>query len=410
MPNVTQKTLLWILMIAVISVAVGSAAALFLWLLDWVTALRMDQSAFYYLLPIWGVMIGWIYLNAKPVDGNGNQFIQAAYIDTKLIAPKKGIPFILTPIVLIGTLLTHLGGGAAGREGTAVQMGASIASQFNKWFNLNETEQRLLIALGVSAGFAGVFGTPIAASVFAFEFFGFRKTKWYFIFPSLLVAYVADFVCVHWGIQHAQYTIDLFSDYSYATIGWVSIAGIFFGLAAFLFTQSSFLFTKLAQQIKSSLLRPAIGGVLIVAFVLLGGQEKMAGLGLPVIADAFVHQQAPLDFLIKLLLTSFTLSVGFKGGEVTPLFFIGAVLGSALVLLIPLPISLLAGLGLIGVFAGATHCVVTAIVLGIELFGVNFTIYIAIACVIAYLFAGNKSIYEGRPKGWVKKTIANYFL
>jgi H+/Cl- antiporter ClcA len=413
MPNVTQKTqkaLLWILMIAVISVAVGSAAALFLRLLDWVTALRMDYSAFYYLLPIWGIMIGWIYIKAKPVDGNGNQFIQAAYIDTKIIAPKKGIPFILTPIVLIGTLLTHLGGGAAGREGTAVQMGASIASQFNKWFNLNEAEQRLLIALGVSAGFAGVFGTPIAASVFAFEFFGFRKTKWYFIFPSLLVAYAADFVCVQWGIQHAQYTINLFSDYSYATIGWVSIAGIFFGLAAFLFTQSSFLFTKLAQQIKSSLLRPAIGGVLIVAFVLLGGQEKMAGLGLPVIADAFVHQQAPLDFLIKLLLTSFTLSVGFKGGEVTPLFFIGAVLGSALVLLIPLPISLLAGLGLIGVFAGATHCVVTAIVLGIELFGVNFTIYIAIACVIAYLFAGNKSIYEGRPKGWVKKTIANYFL
>lgn len=285
-----------------------------------------------------------------------------------------------------------------------------MASQFNRWFKLNETAQRLVIALGVSAGFAGVFGTPIAASIFAFEFFGCRKTKWYFIFPSLLVAYAADFICVQWGIQHAQYNIDLFSDYSYATIGWVSIAGILFGLAAFLFVQSSVLFTKLAVQIKSPFLRAALGGVLIVAFVLGTGHEKMAGLGLPVIADAFIHPQAPFNFLIKLLLTSFTLSVGFKGGEVTPLFFIGAVLGSALIAILPLPISLLAGLGLVAVFAGATHCVVTAIFLGIELFGVKFTIYIAIACVIAYLFAGNKSIYEERPIGWVKKSMGAYFL
>jgi H+/Cl- antiporter ClcA len=403
-----KKAVQWLCIVLVIGLLVGSTSALFLVLLDQVDSLRKQQQLLYYALPLLGVLIAWMY--SKLNFSNGNQLIHAAYFDSSNDVNKKRVPLLLTPLVLIGTLLTHLGGGSAGREGTAVQMGASMASQINRWFNLNETEQRLVIAVGVSAGFAGVFGTPIAASVFAFEFFGLRKTKWYFIFPSLLVAYLANYICLLWGIQHAAYKISTFDNFDFAILEWVSIAGIFFGLAAFLFIQSGILFTKLAHQIKSPFLRPAIGGVLIAACILYTGQEKMAGLGLPVIADAFVHPQVPLDFLIKLLLTSFTLSVGFKGGEVTPLFFIGAVLGSALVLLIPLPISLLAGLGLIGVFAGATHCVVTAIVLGIELFGANFTIYISIACVVAYIFAGNKSIYEGRPTGWFKKAISSYFL
>jgi H+/Cl- antiporter ClcA len=403
-----KKAVQWLCIVLVIGLLVGSTSALFLVLLDQMDSLRKQQQLLYCALPLLGVLIAWMY--SKLNFSNGNQLIHAAYFDSSNDVNKKRVPLLLTPLVLIGTLLTHLGGGSAGREGTAVQMGASMASQINRWFNLNETEQRLVIAVGVSAGFAGVFGTPIAASVFAFEFFGLRKTKWYFIFPSLLVAYLANYICLLWGIQHAAYKISTFDNFDFAILGWVSIAGIFFGLAAFLFIQSGILFTKLAHQIKSPYLRPAIGGVLIAACILYTGQEKMAGLGLPVIADAFVHQQAPLDFLIKLLLTSFTLSVGFKGGEVTPLFFIGAVLGSALVLLIPLPISLLVGLGLVAVFAGATHCVVTAIVLGIELFGVNFTIYISIACVVAYLFAGNKSIYEGRPTGWFKKAISSYFL
>lgn len=403
-----KQAVQWLCIVVVIGIIVGSASALFLVLLDQVDALRKQQPIFYYTLPVFGIFIVWMY--SKLSTTNGNQLIQSAYFDSSNDVIKKRVPLLLTPLVFIGTLLTHLGGGSAGREGTAVQMGASIASQFNRWFKLNETEQRLVIAFGVSAGFAGVFGTPLAASVFAFEFFGLRKTKWFFIFPSLLVAYLADFICIRWGIHHAQYKILIFNNFDFVTLGWVSVAGVLFGLAAFLFVQSSVLFTNLTGQIKSPFLRAFIGGVLIVTFVLSTGQEKMAGLGLPVIENAFIYPQASFDFLIKLLLTSFTLSVGFKGGEVTPLFFIGAVLGSALIAILPLPISLLAGLGLVAVFAGATHCVLTAILLGIELYGLEFTIYIALSCGLAYLFAGNKSIYEDRPKGWIKKTIASYFL
>ncbi len=402
----------WFFLIPLCSLLIGSAAAGFLWSLDYVTELNSTHSWLLLCLPLLGGFIALLYAKTEPKLGNGNRYIMAAFFkeEEEAETKKPTLPFLLTPLVLIGTLFTHLGGGSAGREGTAVQMGASFASQLNRWVSLDKTEQRLLTCIGISAGFAGVFGTPLAASIFAFEFFGFRKTKWFYIFPSLLTAYLADFICISWGIQHAHYAIVSFSDYNLSTIGWLTISGLLFGLAALLFIQSGKLFSTLFSKIASPILRPIIGGTIFAVFIYLTGQGKMTGLGLQTISDAFVQQQASFDFLIKLLLTSFILSAGFKGGEVTPLFFIGAVLGSALVGFIPLPISLLAGLGLIAVFAGATHCVLSSILLGIELFGLENAFYLVIVCAIAYLFSGSKSIYEGRPLDCIKKAITPYFL
>lgn len=401
----------WIFLIPLCSLLIGSTAAGFLWSLDFVTKLNLTHSWLLLCLPLMGGFVAFLYAKTGPELGNGNRYIIARFFKEESVETKKPtIPILLTPLVLIGTLFTHLGGGSAGREGTAVQMGASLASQMNRWFSLDKTEQRLLTCIGISAGFAGVFGTPLAASIFAFEFFGFRKTKWFYIFPSLLTAYLADFICISWGIQHAHYAIVSFSDYNLSTIGWLTISGLLFGLAALLFIQSGKLFSTLFSKIASPILRPIIGGTIFAVFIYLTGQGKMTGLGLQTISDAFVHQQASFDFLIKLLLTSFILSAGFKGGEVTPLFFIGAVLGSALVAFIPLPISLLAGLGLIAVFAGATHCVVSAILLGVELYGFEYSFYIVFVCFITYLISGTSNIYEGRPLGKIKKAIAPYFL
>jgi H+/Cl- antiporter ClcA len=201
-----------------------------------------------------------------------------------------------------------------------------------------------------------------------------------------------------------------FNKYSFQTFGWIGVAGILSGLTAMLYILCLDFFSSIFTKIQYQPLRTLIGGVILVAIIILTHQEKMTGLGLQNIADAFIHPQGHWDFLIKLLLTSITLSVGFKGGEVTPLFFIGAVLGSVLVAFIPLPISLVAGLGLIAVFAGATHCLISSVILGIELFGIQYSCYIIIACTIAYLFSGKKNIYTGRPKGWLKEKIAAYFL
>lgn len=400
----------WTLLILLTGLFVGSASALFLWSLDLVTKFRLEQPWLLFCLPLFGVCIALLYAYTKTSLSNGNSYIIQSFFREDLEDKKPAVPFLLTPLVLVGTLLTHLGGGSAGREGTAVQMGASIASQFNKWTSLDKNQQRLLTCIGISAGFAGVFGTPLAASIFAIEFFGFRKTKWFFILPCLLSAYLAHFTCIGWGIQHAKYAIIIFNDFSINTFGWIGIAGIAFGIAAMLYIRSGILFSSIFSKIKSPILKPMIGGILIVVFVYFTHQEKMTGLGLQTISDAFVHQQRSIDFLIKLLLTSFTLSAGFKGGEVTPLFFIGAVLGSALIAYIPLPISLLAGLGLIAVFAGATHCVLSAILLGIELYGIEYSFYIMLVTVIAYLISGSKNIYEGRPMGKIKKAMSPYFF
>lgn len=405
-----QSNAKWFPIIVIASLLIGSTSALFLWSLDLVTKFRLEQPWLLFCLPLIGGCIALLYEYTKTSLSNGNSYILQSFFREDLEDKKPAITFLLTPLVLIGTLLTHLGGGSAGREGTAVQMGASIASQFNKWTSLDKNQQRLLTCIGISAGFAGVFGTPLAASIFAIEFFGFRKTKWFYIIPCLLSAYLAHFTCVGWGIQHAEYAIISFNNYSISTISWIGFSGITFGLAAMLYIQSGILFSSFFSKIKSPILKPIIGGGLIVVFVYFTHQEKMTGLGLQTISDAFVHQQGSIDFLIKLLLSSFTLSAGFKGGEVTPLFFIGAVLGSALIAYIPLPISLLAGLGLIAVFAGATHCVLSAILLGIELYGIEYSYYIMLATVIAYLVSGSKNIYEGRPMGKIKKAMSPYFF
>lgn len=404
----------WIFLTPLCSLLIGSAAAGFLWSLDFVTELHFTHSWLLLCLPLLGGFIALMYAKTGPKLGNGNSYIMAAFFkeedDDEVETKKPTLPFLLTPLVLIGTLFTHLGGGSAGREGTAVQMGASVASQLNRWVPLDKTEQRMLTCIGISAGFAAVFGTPLAASMFALEFFSFKKTKWFFILPSVGSAFLAHFVCTQWGIEHAKYTIHSFQDYSYSALSWVAFSGIFFGLTAWLFIRSNHLFSNIFSKIKSPIFRPIVGGLIFTILILLTGQEKMTGLGLPMIQDAFIHQQGAFDFLIKLLLTSFILSAGFKGGEVTPLFFIGAVLGAALIGFIPLPISLLAGLGLVAVFAGATHCVFTAILLGIELFGIEYAFYFLLVCTIAYLFSGSKSIYEGRPLNSIKKAITPYFL
>ena len=405
-----QKITKWLFLLIFISLIVGTAAACFLWLLDTVTNLNANNTWFIFFLPVLGGLVGLLDYLAPPALTNGSAFIIQSFLNERPNENTKPIPLLLAPLVLIGTLLTHLGGGSAGREGTAVQMGASLAHLFNKQMQLDIIEQRLLTCIGISAGFAGVFGTPLAAAFFAIEFFALKKIKWFFILPCLITANLADRICISWGIQHMQYKLVPFNSFSFITFSWVGLAGIIFGFTALLFVQSRMFFSKLFARIKIRPLRPFIGGLFITAFILITHQEKMNGLGLQSIANAFVYPQGALDFLIKLLLTSFTLSAGFKGGEVTPLFFIGAVLGSIMIGFIPLPISLLAGLGLVAVFAGATHCLMSALLLGIGLFGIEYSLYIIIACSIAYLFSGNKSIYEGRPLGKIKKIIAPYFF
>ena len=393
----------WLTIIVIASILIGSASAFFLTALNWVTNYREANLAIISLLPLAGLAIGFAYHYWGKEVVKGNNLLLEEYHK-----PKKVIPFIMAPLVLFGTLITHLFGGSAGREGTAVQMGGSIADQFTSLFRLSPRDRQIIIIIGISAGFASVFGTPLAGAVFAIEVMALRRMRFDALLPSLVAAFIADYTCRLWGVPHTHYKIDIVPNISAAIALWALAAGVVFGVTAWLFAKFIHLFGKVFSYIKYPPMRPFIGGFIIIIAVFAMGTTRYIGLGIPAISEAFQTTSSQHDFILKLLFTTFTLSAGFKGGEVTPLFFIGATLGSALSVFIPLPFALLAGMGFVAVFSGATNSPLACTIMGLELFGIECWPYLAIACFSAYVSAGHTGIYTSQKKG-TKHIFYDYF-
>ncbi len=382
----------WILICLLIGIFSGSASAFFLVSLEWVTQFRMAHDWIIWLLPVGGFLVGLSYYYWGESVVKGNNLLLEEYEN-----PHKVIPLKMAPLVLLGTLLTHLFGGSAGREGTAVQMGGAISDQFTKIFKLKNTERKILIILGISAGFASVFGTPLAGAIFALEVLYFSKINFKSILLSFLVAYAAYFSVEFWEIKHTHYSIPVIPELSVNNLFFTLIVGILSGFAALLFARSTHFWGSLfSKNIKYPPLRPVIGGAVLAIAIAGLGFTKFSGLGVPVIVDSFSTPNEWYDFLLKILFTGFTLGAGFKGGEVTPLFFVGATLGSALSVFIPMPIALLAGIGFVAVFSGATHTPIACTIMGMELFGIAPGIFIAIACIVAYFSSGSVGIYKSQ--------------
>ncbi len=385
-------TFKWIFICVLIGVLSGSASAFFLVALEWVTQFREHNNWIIWLLPVGGLFIGWLYYKYGTSVVKGNNLLLEEYEN-----PQKTIPLKMAPLVLVGTLITHLFGGSAGREGTAVQMGGAIADQFTSWFKLNNSDRRILIILGISAGFASIFGTPLTGAIFALEVLYFSKINLKSSVLSFFVAYVAFYTVEILQVKHTHYSIPEIPQVSMTAIFCTIVVGVLSGFAAMIFSRTTHFWSRLfSKTIEYPPLRPFVGGlILAIAFYLIG-TTKFIGLGIPSIVESFSVANAPYDFLLKILFTGFTLGAGFKGGEVTPLFFIGAALGSALSIVIPLPIALLAGMGFVAVFSGATHTPIACTVMGIELFGIESGIFVGIACLVAYFASGSVGIYHSQ--------------
>lgn len=377
---------------SIIGLLSGSASAGFLNALDFVTETHTQQPWLLYLLPWAGILIAFVYLRYGKNSEAGNNLL----ID-EIHDPKKIVPLRMAPLVLLGTLATHLFGGSAGREGTAVQMGGTLADQVNKIFRFDSEKRKIFLMSGISAGFSSVFGTPLAGSVFGLEVLAIGRLRYQALLPCFISATIAHYTCLNWGVHHTAYLVDPVPDLTMWSILWTLIAGACFGLCSYAFSWSNHRLTRLLKNaFQSPLVRAFLGGLVIILAAAILRTDRYLGLGIPVISESFLTPLPVYDFLFKMLFTIITLSSGFKGGEVTPLFFIGATLGNALTWVLPLPLSLLAGMGFVAVFAGAANTPLACTLMALELFGSKSGVYMALACVMSYVFSGHSGIYHAQ--------------
>jgi H+/Cl- antiporter ClcA len=380
-----RNFLLWVAILATVSLVVGAAGAGFLHALEAVTRLFRSTPWLLTALPFIGLLTVWLYKGPLKASAGGVKALMA-----QIKAPTTPLPATMGPAIIGTTLLSHLGGASVGREGTALQMGGAIADQGSRWIDLNESERRTLILCGVSAGFGTVFGTPIAAAIFALEFV--RQRSWAII-PCLATAFLADLVGRKlFFAQHADYRLPIPSDYDLSGLGSALALGVACGLIARLYVWLSRRYANRPDPEPYRLI--FFTGVLFALGVYFKQLSDFTGLGLPVIEAALVEPAPPLYFIQKLVLTGMCVWAGYRGGEVTPLFFVGATLGSAAAVLLSLPLSVCAALGFVAVFAGAGAVPLACAVMACELFGWSIGGYALVACAISWLVAGRKGLYD----------------
>lgn len=383
----------------------GCLGAVFLVSLDQVTLLHHAYPMLLLGLPIAGVVVATIYQRWGGLAGQGSHLLVEEIHDLQ-----GKVPLRMAPLVLLATLVTHLFGGSAGREGTAVQMGGSIAAYGAKRFGLSLQQQRLLLLGGIAAGFGAVFGTPWAGAIFAVELP--VRGRWHYrmLLPALFASWLGHLTCLAWGVHHTDYrscglTTDGFAHLSILLVMAVIAASICFGLAGRLFVLLSEACSHwFAKVFPNPQWRAFCGGILVIVLVMLLGSADYLGLGvvanrpggISILSSFHEGGAEQWSWFWKIAFTVITLSSGFKGGEVTPLFFIGAALGNVLGISMGMPVALFAGLGLIAVFAGAAKTPLACTILGIEIFGPHYTALFALACLVSYLVSGRKGIYQNQ--------------
>lgn len=380
----------WIVLGHVVGIVCGAGAALFLWLLDLATHTRSQHPQIVYALPLAGLLIGWFYQRVGQSVKAGNNLV----IDT-ISDNGPEIPLRMAPLVLMGTVLTHLFGGSAGREGTAVQLGASLTDFLSHRLRLSVTLRRQLLCAGVAGGFGAVFGTPIAGLIFGLEFVVLGRIEYEALVPALIAALIGDLVTRSLGIVHTSYPIPAALPLSPLLLGKWLLFSIAVALTATLFIELTHVLKKQSERFLPQLsVRMMMGGLCVVGLWKLSGTDDYLGLGVPTIVRAFSDPTLPsYSFAAKLIFTALTLGAGFLGGEVTPLFFIGAALGNVLSQALGIPLALGAGVGLAAVFAASANTPLALSVMAVELLGAHVLPHVVIVCVLSYLLCGQRSIY-----------------
>lgn len=382
---------IWIKVILSIAICAGTTSTLFLYALNYVTDTRENNLWLLLLLPLAGITIVYLYKKYGPIAKKGNNLLLEEYY-----SPQGKIPWMMSPLIIMATFITHLFGGSAGREGTALQYGGTYGDRLAAFFQLDKSQNRIALMAGVAAVFGSLFETPFTGAIFALEVFKLGRIRLKALPIVVITAYTSHIVAHILKAPHTKYTAIESITYLDFNNLWIIPVAICCGLAARIFIVSGTVWEKLFGRITNEYYRAAAGGLLLLLLIYLSGTTKYIGLGIPSILSAFEAPAASYDFLLKIIFTTLTLSVGFKGGEVTPLFFIGATLTSFLSLYVPLPLVVMAGLGFVGVFAGSTKTPLACALMTVELFGPALFPLALSTCIIATMVSGKQGIYSSQ--------------
>lgn len=380
----------WIIVGLSIGVVVGLVGGAFHLSLSFVTDFRITHWWIILFLPVAGLLIILFYKSLGMYNDKGTNLVLLAVRNNESMSIKTAL------LIFVSTILTHLCGGSAGREGAALQIGGSVGSALGKVIKLDPKDMRIITMCGMSAGFASLFGTPVASTIFALEVTSVGIMYYSAIVPCMISAIVGSQVAQFLGADSEGYVIKSIPLISPELMLKVLLLAILCAIISEVFCIAlkggHHLFQRISE--KNKFLRIVIGGTAIVIFSMIIRSGDYNGAGLNIITDAFKTQAGFFEFIIKIIFTSITLGCGFKGGEIVPAFFVGATFGSAMSGILNLPVSFGAGIGLVAVFCGVTNCPLASLVLAVELFGTESIVPFALACAVSYMLSGYIGLYN----------------
>lgn len=388
---VTLYFLRYILYSVIIGVIVGAVGAAFYHCMHLATDLRNTYSWILYLLPIGGLIIvgdNYLFKDRAP---------QGTNLILKSVRDKEHIPIKVAPLIFIDTVLTHLFGGSAGREGAALQLGGSIGSFIGKVLKSSRINCKILTLCGMSAAFSALFGTPLAAAIFALEVVNVGSVYYSALVPCCLSSIIAHLVASEFNVAPELFNITSIPELGALSMGKVILLALLCAVISILFCKmlhlAKHLFTK---YLKNPFLRIFVGGVLIVLLTLIIGSRDYLGTGMNIIEECITGGMSPATyaFLLKMIFTAITLGAGFCGGEIVPSFFIGATFGAIAGPLLGLDVSFAAATGMLCVFCGVTNCPISTLIISFELFGFAGAALFFIAISVSYLISGRESLYS----------------
>ena len=380
----------WLAVAAVIGATCGVIGSAFHIGVHEATTLRGAHPWLLWCLPLAGLAIVAFYKLTKTEGQGTNDIIDAVHLG-------KGLSIFLLPAIFLGTVLTHLCGGSAGREGAALQMGGTIGHQAGRLFHLDDRDLRTATMAGMAAFFAALFGTPLTATVFAMVVISIGVMYHAAFIPCLTASLTAYGVSLVMGVEPTRFTVAM-PELGVVMLLKVAVLAALCALVSILFCNTiHFAEHQMAKRIPNPWVRVVVGGFAVIALTYLCGTTDYNGAGMDVVTRAVEEGTAhPAAFLLKLLFTAVTLSAGFKGGEVVPSFFVGATFGCVVGPLLGIPAGFAAALGLVAVFCGAVNCPVASIFLSVELFGDGGLLYFALACGISYMLSGYNGLYSSQ--------------